>query len=65
VNQLQQEIIRLLIDQGTTYASPLNSREIGAMLQVTPSYIRVQLSQMVKSKRVQVRRGNGGGYFYK
>jgi DNA-binding IscR family transcriptional regulator len=41
----------------------MNSAEIGEILKVTPSYIRSQLSQLVKIKLVGVRRGNGGGYY--
>lgn len=65
MNNLHQEIVLLLHQKAASYAWPLNSREIGAMLQVTPSYIRSQLSQLVKTGMIAVRRGNGGGYYIK
>ena len=63
MNTLHQEIILLLDKKATSYAWPMNSQEIGETLQVTPSYVRSQLSQLVKKGRVGVRRGNGGGYY--
>jgi DNA-binding IscR family transcriptional regulator len=62
-NYLHEEVFKLLIRQRTSYARPMNSQEIGENLKVTPSYIRSQLSQLVKMKRIGVRRGNGGGYY--
>jgi DNA-binding IscR family transcriptional regulator len=62
-NYLREEVIKLLIQQETSYAKPMNSEEIGEILKVTPSYIRSQLSQLVKIRLVGVRRGNGGGYY--
>ena len=63
MNNLHQEVFLLLAREATSYAQPLNSREIGEMLKVTPSYVRSQLSQLVKDNLVGVRRGNGGGYY--
>lgn len=63
MNNLHYEIVRLLTQKETSYAWPMNSCEIGEALQVTPSYIRSQLSRLVKEGRIGVRRGNGGGYY--
>ncbi len=62
-NYLHEELLKLLDQQETSYAKPMNSKEIGGILKVTPSYIRSQLSQLVKIRRVGVRRGNSGGYY--
>lgn len=62
-NFLHEEVFKLLVRHETSYAKPMNSQEIGEILKVTPSYIRSQLSQLVKLKLVGVRRGNGGGYY--
>ncbi|OAM92848.1 Transcriptional regulator [Pelosinus fermentans] len=62
-NYLHEEVLKLLEQHETSYAKPMNSQEIGKVLKVTPSYIRSQLSQLAKSKRVGVRKGNGGGYY--
>ncbi|EIW20916.1 MULTISPECIES: Rrf2 family transcriptional regulator [Pelosinus] len=62
-NYLHEEVFKLLDQQETSYAKPMNSKEIGKILKVTPSYIRSQLSQLVKIRQVGVRRGNGGGYY--
>jgi DNA-binding IscR family transcriptional regulator len=63
VNNLHHEVFLLLTNKAASYAQPINSQEIGAILKVTPSYVRSQLSQLVKSNLVGVRRGNGGGYY--
>lgn len=63
MNNMLQEVFQLLAQRATSYAQPMNSREIGELLKVTPSYVRSQLSQLVKDRRVKVRRGNGGGYY--
>ena len=62
-NYLHEEVFKLLVQQETSYAKPMNSQDIGERLKVTPSYIRSQVSQLVKIRRVGVRRGNGGGYY--
>ncbi len=62
-NYLHEEVLELLAQHETSYAKPMNSQEIGGILKVTPSYIRSQLSQLAKIRRVGVRRGNGGGYY--
>jgi DNA-binding IscR family transcriptional regulator len=62
-NYLHEEVLRLLVQHKTSYAKPMNSQEIGEILKVTPSYIRSQLSRLVKMQQVGVRRGNGGGYY--
>lgn len=62
-NYLHEEVLKLLAQYKTSYATPMNSKEIGEILKVTPSYIRSQLSLLVKIRCVGVRRGNGGGYY--
>lgn len=62
-NYLHEEVLKLLVQHETSYAKPMNSEDIGKMLKVTPSYIRSQLSQLTKVRKVGVRRGNGGGYY--
>jgi DNA-binding IscR family transcriptional regulator len=62
-NYLHEEVFKLLAQHETSYAKPMNSEKIGEILKVTPSYIRSQLSQLVKLRLVRVRRGNGGGYY--
>jgi DNA-binding IscR family transcriptional regulator len=62
-NSLHEEVLKLLVRHETSYAKPMNSEKIGEILKVTPSYIRSQLSQLVKLSLVAVRRGNGGGYY--
>jgi DNA-binding IscR family transcriptional regulator len=62
-NYLHEEVFKLLIQHETSYAKPMNSQVIGKLLKVTPSYIRSQLSQLVKLRLVGVRKGNGGGYY--
>ncbi|MDR3562379.1 MAG: Rrf2 family transcriptional regulator [Negativicutes bacterium] len=63
MNSLHHEVFLLLTKKATSYAQPMNSQEIGEILKVTPSYVRSQLSQLVKDNLVGVRRGNGGGYY--
>ncbi|VBB09443.1 transcription regulator rrf2-type, partial [Lucifera butyrica] len=63
MNNLHHEIVMLLVQRKTSYANPMNSQQIGAALKVTPSYVRGQLAILVRKKLVEVRRGNGGGYY--
>ncbi len=63
MKSLHHEVFQLLTRHATSYSQPMNSREIGELLKVTPSYVRSQLSQLVKERLVGVRRGNGGGYY--
>lgn len=65
MNDLHKEVVALLNKKATSYAWPMNSQEIGELLRVTPSYVRSQLSQLVKDGHISVRRGNGGGYYIK
>ena len=60
---LHQEVLILLAREQASYAQPINSEGIGRALNITPSYIRSQLSALVREKRIGVRRGNGGGYY--
>lgn len=63
LNVLQKEILRVLLERGTSYANPVNSQEIGKLLNVTPSYIREQMKILQSMTLVEVRNGPGGGYF--
>ncbi len=65
MNVLQQEIMRVLQERGTSYAYPVTSQEIGELLNVTPSYIREQMKILQTMTLVEVRNGPGGGYFIK
>lgn len=65
MNVLQQEIMRVLQERGTSYANPVTSQEIGDLLNVTPSYIREQMKILQTMTLVEVRNGPGGGYFIK
>lgn len=62
-NNLHREIMRLLRQEHASYANPVDSDRIGKMLNVTPSYVRSQITGLVKRQWVGVRRGNGGGYY--
>lgn len=64
ITLIQKEIIRLLQKKGATYAHPLKSKDLGAKLNVTPSYIREQAKVLEKKGVIAVRRGPGGGYFF-
>lgn len=60
---IQIEILKLLYNLKSNYANPVNSRELGKLLNVTPSYIREQAKKLQKEGYVSVRKGPGGGYF--
>lgn len=60
---LQQEIVNILVKCDADYARPVNSKELGETLRVSPSYIREQVKDLLESKLISVRRGPGGGYF--
>lgn len=60
---IQKEILKVLQAKSASYASPVNSHELGQRLNVTPSYVREQAKIMEKKGMVAVRRGPGGGYF--
>lgn len=60
---IHRELLRLLEDRSTTYASPMTSEEMGEILHVTAAHIRRQLKFLVDKGLVDVRRGPGGGYF--
>gem|GEM_PF-1708116 len=60
---LQEEILQILRTGQASYARPMNSREIGQRLNITPCYIRKQLGALVARRLVGVRRGSGGGYY--
>ncbi|MEM5796470.1 MAG: Rrf2 family transcriptional regulator, partial [Bacillota bacterium] len=60
---LQTEALLLLKREQASYAKPVSSEYIGKILNITPSYVRSQLAQMVRESVLGVRRGNGGGYY--
>lgn len=60
---IQKEIMRILWNKQSSYATPVNSQEIGKLLNITPSYIREQAKRLEKMGYISVRRGPGGGYF--
>ena len=64
ITWVQKEIVSILTKRNTSYAQPLTSEEIGAVLNITPSYIRKQAKILSELGFVQVRNGRGGGYFY-
>ncbi len=64
ITWVQKEIVNILAQKDTSYAQPLTSEEIGAVLNITPSYIRKQMGILHKLGYVEVRNGRGGGYFY-
>jgi len=64
ITWVQKEIVSILSKRNTSYAEPLTSEEIGAILKITPSYIRKQMKILFQLGYVQVRNGRGGGYFY-
>ncbi|PKM82401.1 MAG: AsnC family transcriptional regulator [Firmicutes bacterium HGW-Firmicutes-14] len=60
---IHHEIIRVLRENSASYVNPVTSDIIGNALNVTPSYIREQMTPLQKMDMVGVRRGPGGGYF--
>lgn len=60
---IQKEILNHLYKLKSNYANPVNSSELGRLLNVTPSYIREQARKLQKEGYVSVRKGPGGGYF--
>ncbi|KNZ70104.1 AsnC family transcriptional regulator [Thermincola ferriacetica] len=60
---IQKEIIRILKENRTSYANPMNSLAISRRLNATPSYIREQAKRLSDQGLLNVRRGPGGGYF--
>ncbi len=55
--------MRILKENRTSYANPMNSWAISRRLNVTPSYIREQAKRLSDRGLLNVRRGPGGGYF--
>ena len=60
---LHKEIINTLVTHHASYSSPLSSREIAGVLNLNPSYLRLQI--LFLRRIVGVRRGKNGGYFLK
>ncbi|WP_227874331.1 Rrf2 family transcriptional regulator [Tumebacillus algifaecis] len=60
---IQESILKLLHERRSTYAHPLNSQAISEVLNITPSYVREQMSLLQRENQVAVRRGPKGGYY--
>lgn len=60
---IQEEIVRLLLEERADYARPLSSARLAGMLRATPSYVREQVGKLRRQRLVSVRRGRGGGYY--
>jgi len=60
---IHEEILKILSTREASYARPTTSEEIGAALNVSPSYVRERMSALRKRNLVGVRRGRGGGYY--
>jgi DNA-binding IscR family transcriptional regulator len=63
IKPLHRELLRILNEGNTTYASPMTSEEIGNILHVTAAHVRRQLKFLMDKGLVDVRRGPGGGYY--
>jgi DNA-binding IscR family transcriptional regulator len=63
IKPIHYEIIQYLTASGATFDSPQSSAEIGSMLNVTPSYVRLMVKGLLVKGKVRVRRGRGGGYY--
>lgn len=61
---IQESILKLLQERRSSYAHPLNSQTISEVLNITPSYVREQMSELQREKQVAVRRGPKGGYYH-
>lgn len=60
---IYDEIIRHLKASDATFNCPSSSDQIGGLLNVTPSYVRLVVQRLVAKGKVCVRRGRGGGYY--
>ncbi|MFW5962093.1 MAG: Rrf2 family transcriptional regulator [bacterium] len=60
---LLEQIVFFLKEGKASYASPINSDEIGKKFNITPSYVRKKIKKLKNNKVIGVRRGVGGGYF--
>lgn len=60
---LQQEIIKELTRCNACYRSPISSFTLSRTLNVTPAYIRRNITKLKQVKMVGVRRGLRGGFF--
>ena len=63
MNYLHQEILRILKEHNATYSKPLSSFQLSTQLNLNPAYIRFSIQDLLKEKKILVRRGKGGGYF--
>ncbi len=61
--RVQEEILRVLKERSSSYSNPISSREISRVLNITPSYVREQARPLKQHDLVNVRRGQGGGYY--
>ncbi|MBN2483050.1 MAG: Rrf2 family transcriptional regulator [Candidatus Omnitrophica bacterium] len=60
---LQEEILKALLQKNATYAHPLNSEKISQILNINSSYARFQIGRL--REYIGVRRGKHGGYYLK
>ena len=60
---LQQEIIKELTRCNACYSNPISSFALSRTLNVTPAYIRRNITKLKAVKMVGVRRGLRGGFF--
>jgi biotin operon repressor len=60
---IQESLLTLLKERHATYAHPVNSQTLSEVLNITPSYVREQMSELQKEGIVSVRRGPKGGYY--
>jgi len=61
LNDIHQEILRILEEHHSTYARPVRSEDIGLALNVSPSYVREKASVLQNLGLIRARRGRGGG----
>ena len=60
---IHHEIIDYLQEKDASFLEPISSSEIGCVLNVTPSYVRLVIQSLLVMGKVRVRRGRGGGYY--
>lgn len=61
---IQDRILRELQERCSSYAHPVNSQTLSEALNITPSYVREQMSDLQRQQLVAVRRGPKGGYYH-
>ncbi|NLG68398.1 MAG: Rrf2 family transcriptional regulator [Firmicutes bacterium] len=63
LSPVQDGILRYLRLHGACYARPVSSQRLAQVFRASPAYIRQEASDLVRSHRLRVRRGKGGGYY--